>query len=148
MVLLRLLFLFDILLRTLRLKRRYPAIRWRDALLRRWIDLPLLLPFARLLRVVPVTERLSRAGLVQLEPLRAVISRGVVALLALAGGAGGCPPPPPHGSGSPSSESMPGSIVRAVREARAPGWDLRSRLSTFAERVLDIEAVERDRLSM
>ena len=49
----RLLFLLDILIRTLRLKRRYPAIRWRDALLRRWIDLPLLLPFARLLRVVP-----------------------------------------------------------------------------------------------
>ena len=79
----QLLFLLDIILRTLRLKRRYPAIRWRDALLRRWIDLPLLLPFARWLRVVPVTERLSRAGVIQLEPLRAVISRGVVALLAV-----------------------------------------------------------------
>jgi len=43
--------------------------------------LPLLLPFARWLRVVPVTERLCGAGLLQLEPLRAVISRGVVALL-------------------------------------------------------------------
>ena len=79
----QLLLLVDILLRTLRLKRRYPAIRWRDALLRRWIDLPLLLPFWRLLRFIPVTERLSSAGLIQLEPLRAVISRGVVALLAL-----------------------------------------------------------------
>ncbi len=79
----QLLFVLDILLRTARLKRRYPAIRWRDALLRRWIDLPLLLPFARLLRVVPVTERLSTAGLIQLESLRAVISRGVVALLAV-----------------------------------------------------------------
>ena len=79
----QILFLVDILLRTLRLKRRYPAIRWRDALLRRWIDLPLLLPFWRLLRVGPVTERLSRAQLVQLEPLRTVVSRGVVALLAL-----------------------------------------------------------------
>jgi hypothetical protein len=79
----QLLFLVDILLRTIRLKRRYPAIRWRDALLRRWIDLPLLLPIGRLLRAVPVTERLSRAGLIQLEPLRAVISRGVVALLAM-----------------------------------------------------------------
>ena len=47
------------------------------------MDLPLLLPFARWLRVVPVTERLSSAGLIQLEPLRAVISRGVVALLAV-----------------------------------------------------------------
>ena len=79
----QLLFLLDILLRTLRLKQRYPAIRWRDALLRRWIDLPLLLPFARWLRVIPVTERLCGAGLLQLEPLRAVISRGVVALLAV-----------------------------------------------------------------
>ena len=79
----QLLFLLDILLRTLRLKRRYPAIRWRDALLRRWIDLPLLIPFWRLLRIVPVTERCSVSGLIQLEPLRAVISRGVVALLAL-----------------------------------------------------------------
>ena len=79
----QLLFLLDILIRCLRLKQRYPAIRWRDALLRRWMDLPLLLPFARWLRVVPVTERLSSAGLIQLEPLRAVISRGVVALLAV-----------------------------------------------------------------
>jgi hypothetical protein len=79
----QLLFLLDIVLRCLRLKSRYPAIRWRDAVLRRWIDLPLLLPFARWLRLVPVTERLSRTGLIQLEPLRAVISRGVVALLAV-----------------------------------------------------------------
>ena len=79
----QLLFLLDILLRAWRLKQRYPAIRWRDALLRRWIDLPLLLPFARWLRVIPVTERLCGAGLLQLEPLRAVISRGVVALLAV-----------------------------------------------------------------
>ena len=79
----QLLFLLDIVLRCLRLKARYPAIRWRDAVLRRWIDLPLLLPFARWMRLVPVTERLSRAGLIQLEPLRAVISRGVVALLAV-----------------------------------------------------------------
>ena len=79
----QLLFLLDIVLRCLRLKSRYPAIRWRDAVLRRWIDLPLLLPFARWMRLVPVTERLSRTGLIQLEPLRAVISRGVVALLAV-----------------------------------------------------------------
>ena len=79
----QLLFLLDILLRSWRVKRRYPGIRWRDALLRRWIDLPLLLPFGRILRVVPVIERLSSSRLIQLEPLRAAISRGVVALLAL-----------------------------------------------------------------
>ncbi len=76
-------FALDILLRVLRLKRRLPGLRWRDALLRRWIDLPLLLPFWRWLRVLPVLERLQGAGLVNIEPLRAVVSRAVVALLAL-----------------------------------------------------------------
>ncbi len=76
-------FLVDILLRVVRLKRRLPGLRWRDALLRRWIDLPLLLPFWRWLRLLPVLERLHTSSLVSIEPLRAVISRAVVALLAL-----------------------------------------------------------------
>lgn len=79
----QILFLLDIMLRAIRLKQRYQAIAWRDALLRRWIDLPLLIPFWRLLRIVPVTERLSSARMIQLEPLRAAVSRGVVAVLAL-----------------------------------------------------------------
>jgi hypothetical protein len=76
-------FAFDILLRMLRLRRRFPGLSWRDALLRRWIDLPLLLPFWRWMRLAPVVERLSQTGLINVEPLRAVISRGVVSLLAL-----------------------------------------------------------------
>jgi hypothetical protein len=76
-------FAFDILLRAWRLRRRLPGLSWREALLRRWIDGPLLLPFWRWLRVVPVLERLQGSGLVSIEPLRAVVSRGVVALLAV-----------------------------------------------------------------
>ncbi|MFQ6539021.1 MULTISPECIES: hypothetical protein [Aphanothece] len=76
-------FALDILLRVVRMKRRLPRLSWRDALLRRWIDLPLLLPFWRWLRLLPVVERLQTSGLVNLEPLRAVVSRGVVALLAV-----------------------------------------------------------------
>ena len=76
-------FALDILLRAIRLRRRLPGLSWRDALLRRWIDLPLLLPFWRWLRVVPVVERLQTSGLINIEPLRAVVSRAVVALLAL-----------------------------------------------------------------
>ena len=76
-------FALDIALRVVRLRRRFPALSWRDALLRRWLDLPLLLPFWRWLRLVPVVERLSSAGLLNVEPLRAAVSRGVVALLAL-----------------------------------------------------------------
>jgi hypothetical protein len=76
-------FALDILLRAHRLRRRLPGLSWNRALLRRWIDLPLLLPFWRLLRVVPVLERLHTSGLITIEPIRAVISRGVVALLAV-----------------------------------------------------------------
>lgn len=76
-------FLLDILQRVVRLKRRLPGLSWRDALLRRWFDLPLLLPCWRWLRLLPVIERLQGAGLVNLEPLRAAISRAVVALLAV-----------------------------------------------------------------
>jgi hypothetical protein len=76
-------FAFDILLRAVRLRRRLPGLRWREAFLRRWIDLPLLLPFWRWMRLAPVLERLQTSGLITIEPLRAVVSRGVVALLAL-----------------------------------------------------------------
>ncbi|MFM7268893.1 MAG: hypothetical protein ACKOZT_09965 [Cyanobium sp.] len=76
-------FALDILLRAVRMRRRLPGLRWREAFLRRWIDLPLLLPFWRVLRVAPVLERLQTSGLISIEPLRAVVSRGVVALLAV-----------------------------------------------------------------
>ena len=76
-------FLLDIILRLFSLRRRLPGLSWRDALLRRWTDLPLLLPFWRLSRVIPVAARLRSSGLVDAEPVRAVLSRGVVALLAV-----------------------------------------------------------------
>jgi hypothetical protein len=76
-------FVLDILVRLILLRRRLPGLSWADALLRRWSDLPLLLPFWRWLRLVPVLERLQTSGLVNFEPLRAVVSRGVVALLAV-----------------------------------------------------------------
>jgi hypothetical protein len=76
-------FALDIVLRAVRLRRRLPGLSWRDAFLRRWIDGPLLLPFWRWMRVAPVLERLQTSGLISIEPLRAVVSRGVVALLAV-----------------------------------------------------------------
>jgi hypothetical protein len=76
-------FALDILLRVWHLKRRFPAITWRDAILRRWMDIPLLLPFWRLTRVIPVAARLRSSGLIDAEPVRVVVSRGVVALLAV-----------------------------------------------------------------
>ena len=65
------------------MRRRLPGLGWREAFLRRWIDLPLLLPFWRWLRLAPVLERLQTSGMISIEPLRAVVSRGVVALLAV-----------------------------------------------------------------
>ena len=76
-------FAIDILLRWLAMKRRRPSMPWRDVVLRRWYDLPLLMPFWRLSRVVPVTVRLRSSGLVDAEPVRAVVSRGVVTLMAV-----------------------------------------------------------------
>jgi hypothetical protein len=76
-------FLLDLLIRAIRMRRRLPGLSWSGAIMRRWIDLPLLLPFWRWLRVVPVLERLQSSGLISIEPLRAVISRAVVALLAV-----------------------------------------------------------------
>jgi hypothetical protein len=58
------------------MRRRLPGLGWGAALMRRWIDIPLLLPFWRWLRVIPTIERLQTSGVANLEPLRAVISRG------------------------------------------------------------------------
>ena len=79
----QLLFLVDIFIKTYRLKKKYYEISWRESLLRRWIDLPLILPIGQIFRIIPVIVRLSRSGLIQLEPLRAVVSRTIVAVLAL-----------------------------------------------------------------
>ena len=57
---------FDFLLRTLFLSWRRPGVNWLDAMLWRWYDLFLLLPFWRLLRVIPVTMRLHQSGLINL----------------------------------------------------------------------------------
>ncbi|WP_269622536.1 hypothetical protein [Prochlorococcus marinus] len=79
----QILFLIDIILSIYKTKRKFPKIKLSNAILKRWIDLPLLLPFMRLLRLIPITERISKAKLIQFEPIRAVISQWVVALVAI-----------------------------------------------------------------
>ena len=56
----------DFILRTLLLSWRRNGVTWLDAMLWRWYDVFLLLPFWRLLRVIPVTVRLHQSGLVNL----------------------------------------------------------------------------------
>ncbi|NET30618.1 MAG: hypothetical protein F6K19_01265 [Cyanothece sp. SIO1E1] len=77
------LFSLEFLARVVYLRRRYRGITWFDAVLWRWYDLFLLIPFWRWLRVVPVTIRLNRSRLVDLEPIHTRITRGLVASFAV-----------------------------------------------------------------
>ncbi|MEO0373523.1 MAG: hypothetical protein AAF329_02625 [Cyanobacteria bacterium P01_A01_bin.17] len=64
----------ELLLRTLYLSRR-SDMTWRDAVLWRWYDLLLLLPFWRLLRVIPVALRLHQARFIDLSRAQILMNR-------------------------------------------------------------------------
>jgi hypothetical protein len=64
------LFALEILARTYYTSRRKPELNWLEAILRRWYDIFLVLPFWRWLRVLPVTIRLYQTELLDLEPFR------------------------------------------------------------------------------
>ncbi len=68
------LFAFDFLVRTFSLSRRKTEMSWRKAMLRRWYDIFLFLPFWRWLRVIPTAARLYQSNLVNLEPIRKQIN--------------------------------------------------------------------------
>ena len=77
------LFSFDFFLRTIILSRRHAGTNWLDAMLWRWYDIPLLLPFWQGLRVIPVVIRINESGLLNLEPLRNRLTRGILANVAV-----------------------------------------------------------------
>lgn len=68
----------EFIVRTFAISRKYPDLNWLQAMLRRWFDLLLLLPFWRWLRIIPLTVRLYQSELVDLEPLREQINHDVV----------------------------------------------------------------------
>lgn len=72
------LFALDYLVRTFTISRRDPNLTWLEAMLRRWYDLFLLLPFWRTLRIIPVLVRLNQSELVDLQPFQAQINRDFV----------------------------------------------------------------------
>lgn len=76
------LFILEFLARTFYISRKYTSVSWRDAMLWRWYDIFLFLPFFRWLRVIPVIIRLNDGELIDLEPVRAQFSRGFVASFA------------------------------------------------------------------
>lgn len=73
------LFAVELLARSFYIKRQHPGFTWSNAILWRWYDLFLLLPFWRILRVIPVLIRLDHARLLNLHPLRQQIHQGIVA---------------------------------------------------------------------
>lgn len=76
------LFSLEFLARTWLISRRHTGVSWLDAMLWRWYDVFLLLPFWRFLRIIPVIVRLDHAKLINLEPIERQISQGFVANMA------------------------------------------------------------------
>jgi hypothetical protein len=74
-----LLFGIELLGRSFYLRRRHPNFTWVNAILWRWYDLFLVLPFWRWLRVIPVTVRLHQARLLNLQPLQQQINQSILA---------------------------------------------------------------------
>jgi hypothetical protein len=77
-----LIFAIDFVIRTLWIHRRYPTLTIRAAALSHWQDVFLFLPFGRWLRIIPVISRSNQANFPNLEPLRALVSRGFLAGIA------------------------------------------------------------------
>ena len=73
------LFGLEFLARTWTISRRHKGLSWLEAMLWRWYDVFLLLPFWRWLRVIPVTIRLNQTKLVDLQVVEQQINRGLVA---------------------------------------------------------------------
>jgi len=76
------LFGLEFLARTYYISRSHSGLSWFDAMLWRWYDIFLLLPFWRLLRVIPVKIRLEQAELFDFEPVHKQINQGIIAGLA------------------------------------------------------------------
>jgi hypothetical protein len=71
----------ELLISTLLISSRN-GINWFDALVRRWYDVLLLIPFWRWLRVIPVTVRLHQSRLVNLDRVLDDVTHEPVAYLA------------------------------------------------------------------
>ncbi|MBE9160707.1 hypothetical protein IQ265_28365 [Nodosilinea sp. LEGE 06152] len=85
-----LLFGLELLARSIYLDRRYKNFTWQDAILWRWYDVLLIIPFSALrlpwlalLRIVPVTIRVNQSNLINLEPFQSRISRFVISHVAV-----------------------------------------------------------------
>jgi hypothetical protein len=85
-----LIFGLEFVARTLYLSRRYKNLTWWDAVLWRWYDLLLIIPFSALhlswfalLRVIPVSIRLNQSRTLNLEPFWGRVNRFFVSQIAV-----------------------------------------------------------------
>ncbi len=85
-----LLFAVELLARSFYLGRRYKNFTWRDAVLWRWYDLLLIVPFSALRmpwlalsRILPVIIRINQSNLIDLEPTQQRISRFAISHVAV-----------------------------------------------------------------
>jgi hypothetical protein len=85
-----LLFAIELLARSFYLGRRYKNFTWRDAILWRWYDLLLIVPFSALRmpwlvlsRILPVIIRINQSNLIDLEPTQQRISRFAISHVAV-----------------------------------------------------------------
>ncbi|MBE9136805.1 hypothetical protein IQ254_06230 [Nodosilinea sp. LEGE 07088] len=85
-----LLFGLELLARSFYLGRRYKNFTWRDAILWRWYDLLLVIPFSALrlpwlalARVIPVVIRINQSNLIDLEPIQRRISHFAISQIAV-----------------------------------------------------------------
>ncbi|QQE67172.1 hypothetical protein GFS31_38840 [Leptolyngbya sp. BL0902] len=85
-----LLFAVELLARSFYLGRRYKNFTWRDAMLWRWYDLLLIIPFSALRmpwlalsRAIPVVIRINQSNLIDLEPVQHSISRFAISHVAV-----------------------------------------------------------------
>ena len=76
-------FAVEFLARTWWLKRRYADTSWLDTMMWRWYDLFLLFPFWRFLRAIPVISRINQSNLIDLDPVRDRLTRGIIANFAI-----------------------------------------------------------------
>lgn len=72
------LFAVELLVRAFLIKRRHPGFSWLNAILWRWYDLFLLIPFFRWLRIIPVILRLDKAHFLNLDSIRKQFQQGIV----------------------------------------------------------------------
>jgi hypothetical protein len=75
-------FFLEFLARTWYISRSRTGVSWREAMLWRWYDIPLFLPFWRWLRFIVLIIRLDEAKIISLDLIQKQISQGFVAGIA------------------------------------------------------------------